>query len=392
MTLFLLALLASRCHAEEHFILCSEGSGSFRIQFRTGVSVRLGPSSTGDLSTRSCEATLSWDKHTQTVSTGSAQLDLDAFGVDLGLGAPVAAFQVKKLADDCCMDYLIYSLSNPPRLLHTITGGSFFKAEDTDLDSHVEIWTEDVRASERIEDLSPNDFNAPPTIILRFVHGELLDVGSEFQAFFYDRITSLRKQLDPEELRKFKNIDGTMYSDPVESRIRLRRLKARLIEITWCYLYSGREQEAWRFLSEAWPDSDIEKIRAAIAVARSHGISNQVSGVSKKVRSGRQKSAMIFDSVAQFGGRLPDVSPPEPILMQRPPSAGTSGQGLSQPEVNLELVIDSAGKVRSVESADKVKEMDPSLLQAATGWKFIPAFKADRSVPARTRIAVSLRQ
>ncbi len=116
MTLFLLALLASRCHAEEHFILCSEGSGSFRIQFRTGVSVRLGPSSTGDLSTRSCEATLSWDKHTQTVSTGSAQLDLDAFGVDLGLGAPVAAFQVKKLADDCCMDYLIYSLSNPPRL------------------------------------------------------------------------------------------------------------------------------------------------------------------------------------------------------------------------------------------------------------------------------------
>jgi len=392
LALFLLALLTSRCHAEEHFVLCSEGNGSFQTQFRTGVAIHVGPSITGDLSTRSCEATLSWGKHTQTVSAGSSQLDLDAFGVDLGLGAPVAAFQVKKSPDDCCMDYLIYSLSDPPRLLRTITGGSFFSAEDTDLDSHVEIWTGDVHASDGIEDLAPSDFDALPTIILRFAHGELLDVGSEFQAFFDDRIRSLQRQLDPEGLRKFKNADGTMRSNGPESRIRLRALKAKVIEITWCYLYSGREEEAWRFLNETWPDSDTEKIRAAIATARSHGMSTQISGVSKRVRSGRQKNAMIFDSVAQFGGRRPEVLPPEPILMQRSALTVATSQGISQPEVNLELVVDSAGKIRSVESTDKVKELDPSLLQAATGWKFIPAFKNDRPVPVRTRIAVSLRQ
>jgi hypothetical protein len=63
-----------------------------------------------------------------------------------------------------------------------------------------------------------------------------------------------------------------------------------------------------------------------------------------------------------------------------------------QSELMLELVIDSAGKVRSAHGAGKTKSVDAELIYAATGWKFIPAFKAGRAVASRLRLAVSLRR
>jgi hypothetical protein len=389
--LFLLELVVPWCSAESQFILCNEGNGSFETQFRTGVRVHIGPTKIGDLASRSCEALLSWKKESAIVATGSYQLDLDAFGIDLGVGAPVAGFQVKKTSDDCCMEYRIYSLSEPPRLLRTISGGGFFKAADTDLDEHFEIWAEDVHAADRLQELSLGDFDAPPTIVLRFERGELRNVGSEFAAFFDGEIAELRKRLNPADLQAVKSMDGKASSASAEQRHLLRETEAKIVEIVWCYLYSGREQQAWRVLNEMWPGGDIEKLRSEIVAAQAQGISAQVVGVSKKARDGRPKNAMIFDSIAQFGGRVPEVSPPEPILLQRPPPTEPPNQGLPR-ELYLELVVDSAGKVRSVESADKVKAMDPGLIEATTGWKFIPTFKSNHPVPCRTRISVSLRR
>jgi hypothetical protein len=61
-------------------------------------------------------------------------------------------------------------------------------------------------------------------------------------------------------------------------------------------------------------------------------------------------------------------------------------------ELLLDLVIDSAGKVRSAEPAGKVKWVDPELINAASTWKFIPAFKDGRPVASRLRLDVSLKQ
>jgi hypothetical protein len=388
---FLLELAIPWCSAETQFILCNEGNGSFETKFRTGVKVHIGPTKIGDLSSRFCEAILSWNKQSTIVTTESYQVDLDAFGIDVGMGAPVAAFQVKRTADDCCMEYRIYSLSEPPQLLRTISGGGFFKAADTDLDAHVEIWAEDVHAADRLQELSLGDFDAPPTIVLRFEHGELRNVGSEFRGFFDKEIAELRKRTLPADLQELKTFDLKSVSASAERRRHLRETKAKIVEIVWCYLYSGREQEAWRALSDMWPTGDADKIRAEIIAARSQGISAQVVGVSNKVREGRPKNAMIFDSIAQFGGRMPEVLPPEPIMLQRPTPSEPPDHNLPQ-EVYLELVVDSAGKVRSVDSADKVKSMDPRLVEATQGWKFIPTFKDGRAAACRTRILVSPRR
>jgi hypothetical protein len=111
------------CHAQGRDALCRNGSGDFEAEFHTGVKLRLGAARTTatGLATRVCEATLSWNKQERIVTTGASQLDVDAFGADLGLGLSVVTFQVKQSETECCRAYQICSLQKPPALLRAIT-------------------------------------------------------------------------------------------------------------------------------------------------------------------------------------------------------------------------------------------------------------------------------
>ena len=379
-----------RSLAQEREVLCSNGDGSFQAESASGITVKVAAAKVGGLSTRACEATLRWDKQNLTIATNATEFDVDAFGIDLGLGVPVAAFQVKNSANQCCMEYKIYSLEKPPRLLRTITGGDFFSAADTDLDGRVEIWTTDAAAVNGLEKLELAELDSAPTIVLRFEHNELLDASSEFQTYFDNQIAWLRKQLNPEDLQDFKSTGGKVSASATSSadrQHRIRQVKIRILEIVWDYFYSGRESQAWNSLAEMWPDADVPRIRAAIADARTHGILSQVAGVSAVKKS---KRVRIFDAITQSSAGKAEVTPPEPILLRRPPPLGIPDQISSPTELLLELTIDSAGKVRSAEPTGRGK-MDAALLLATARWKFIPALNAGRPVASRTRVAVSLR-
>jgi hypothetical protein len=387
-----LRLVSIPCHSQIPDVLCDEGSGSFEAVFHTGVKVRVGAAKKGGLATRLCEATVSWEQHNQLVATDTSQLDVDAFGVDLGVGVAVVTFQVKKSGRDCCMTYQIYSLQKPPRLLHTITGGDFFRAADTDLDGRVEIWTRDAVAVAGFETFVLGELDAPPTIVLRFERGQLLDVSSEFQTYFDGEIAKIREKIDQQELRDFKSSNGSLTPPTAfsaEQLHRLRRVKVKVLEIVWSYLYSGREQEAWRSLAEMWPAADVERVRTAVLDARTHGIRAEVDGVSAKGPSGKKKRVAIFDATSRSEPNHSEIISPRPIQLRRPPSSAPD-QALPESELLLDLVIDSAGKVRSAEPAGKTKRAEADLLDATAEWKFIPAFKRDRPVASRLRLAVSL--
>src|SRR5260370_19259797 len=113
------------CQTPARGVLCTSGDGILDAEFRNGVKVHVGAARNGEFATRACAAKLSWEKQELVVATGASQLDVDAFGVDLGDGIPAAAFQIKKVDTEFCIDYLIYSLERPPRLLRTITGADF---------------------------------------------------------------------------------------------------------------------------------------------------------------------------------------------------------------------------------------------------------------------------
>lgn len=395
---FLLWPALCTCQPDARIVLCRGGDGKFDVEFRTGVAVHVGAAKSGDVATlamRACTAKLSWEKKELLVATGASQLDLDAFGVDFGDGVPVVAFQIKKSDADCCMDYAIYSLEKPPRLLRTITGGEFFSASDIDLDSSVEIWTDDAAAVDGFEKLTVGELDSAPTVVFRFAHGQLRDVSAEFQSYFDNEIARIRAEIHPQDLEDFKNSDGKLaaLSTPAstEQLHRLRMMKIKVLEIVWAYLYSGREQEAWRSLAEMWPSPDIDRIRVAVMNARAHGIHGQMDGTSTGPPRGKKKHAHIFDAVSRQGpsSKL-EVIPPQAILLQLPPVPEIQQPG--PPELFLDLVIDAAGKVRSAEPTEKLKSAVPNPIASAFTWKFIPAFKDGRAVASRLRIAVSPRK
>src|SRR3984893_974820 len=202
--------IAGACHAQSGAVVCHNGIGNFEAISLTGVSVQVGAARSQGFARRECEGALLWEKSKALIATGAAEIDVDAFGIDLGVGSPVATFQVKKAETECCMTLQIYSLRKPPKLLRTLTGGTFFSTADSDLDGQVEIWTDDTASLEGFESRGFGGSYSAPTVVLRFVQGRLLDVGSEFQSYFDGEIAKVRSGLDPEELREFKNSSGRL--------------------------------------------------------------------------------------------------------------------------------------------------------------------------------------
>jgi hypothetical protein len=264
------------------------------------------------------------------------------------------------------------------------------------MDGRVEIWTRDSAALKGFERLSPEEFDAAPTVVFRFAKDRLVDVSSEFRSHYDREIAALRAEIQPRNFQEFKTSDGQLKAStsiPIETAHRLRVVKIKVIEIVWAYLYSGREREAWSALAEMWPPSDTDRIRGSLLSARAGGIHHQADETSTITSLPRKKSVQIFNAVSKPGaGSELDVSPPQPIFLWRPPAAEIQQTGSADSEALLNLVIDVAGKVRSSEWASKTGKPDPELIDAALAWKFIPAFKNNRPVACRLRTAVSMRR
>jgi hypothetical protein len=397
---------------EAQDVVCSGGFGNFKSTFATGVTVSVDATRNTGFAGRVCEAKLSWAKNDLLVKTNAWQVDVDAMGIDLGLGAPVVAFQIRKNDIDRLAEYEIYSLKQPPLLLRTVTGGSYYSAADTDLDGRIEIWTNDAEAVSGFENIPLNALDFAPPVVLRFEQKQLIDVSSQFRSDFDRQIATVRAQLNEQRLSEFKLSDGALSNKsslPLDQAHSLSITKIRVLEMVWCYLYSDREPQAWKTLAELWPETDFDRIRAAILTARAEGIRSQVNGISHEASpyKFKKKHAMIYDRVADtdpdkgndlnyayangMSGPGKDKHTfeadtyPVPILLRRPASPDVSRAAL-ETEVSVNLVIDAAGKVRSATTEGK---QEKDLLDATAGWKFVPAFKDGRPVAGRVQIGVT---
>jgi len=87
-----------------------------------------------------------------------------------------------------------------------------------------------------------------------------------------------------------------------------------------------------------------------------------------------------------------EITPPKAILMERPPPVTPVEIELAQSESALKLVIDSAGKIRSVEVLGRVQSVDEGLLRSTSNWKFIPAFSQGQPVASQILLGVSLKR
>lgn len=248
------------------------------------------------------------------------------------------------------------------------------------------------------ENLTLADFDFAPTVVMRFKDQHLIDVSSEFRSYFDLQIVGVRARITPQELSDFRSSDGKLSARSSLSGEHLRHLattKIKVLEIVWSYLYSGREQDAWRALADMWPPTDLERIRAAILAKRSHGIDSQVDEISAPASRRLKKHAVIYNMVydpldspnGSGGGKevitsLNDLdnlldltaqrsssiaSKPESINLHIPLPAEAQREFLYS-GVSLELVIDAAGKVHSAKLTSKAGEgpIGDSLISAST--------------------------
>jgi hypothetical protein len=416
--LVFLCAVSVPCRAESGRVLCREGFGSLSSQFSTGVTVSVGASKNGAFATHACDATLRWGRNALPVAQGAWEVDIDVMGADLGLGAAVVAFQIRNSELDRLATYEVFSLVKPPHLLRTITGGDEYDAKDMNLRDRNEIWTDDARAVDGFESLPLSSWDFSPTVVLRFEDRRLVDVSSEFQAYFDHQVAQVKSLLDANALNEFRKSDGNLSSSSassLEDLHMLLRTKIQVLEIVWSYLSSGREQQAWSELAAMWPPADLDRMREAIQDARTRGILRQVSGVSK-LGGGVpwKRHATIFDciktdtyetdpnapSIASHGQLVPGIagvaptpvdSRPEPIYLGIPFSR-SQDQALpdSSSKIYLNLVIDAAGKVHSAKLENKADNgpIGDKVLSASADWNFIPAFVGSHAVACRLRFGV----
>jgi hypothetical protein len=285
-----------------------------------------------------------------------------------------------------------------------VSGGSSYRAADTNLEDHIEIWTDDTEAVDGFEEIPAADLDFAPTVVLRFQKQHLLDVSADFPSQYDRQIAGVRGRLDATGLADFRGTDGVLTISAIRSPDRLRRLlkvKAQVLEIVWSYLYSGREQDAWRALADLWPAKDLDRIRTALSTLRTRGILAQVDGSSRKASWHFKSHAEVYDAnsaapstINRLGSSI-SLAPvpakpaeaiiePKSILLRRPPQPEGAGAALNSDET-LELVVDVAGKVHN---ARLLAGDDQTLIAATRGWQFIPAFREGEPVACRFRLHV----
>jgi hypothetical protein len=372
----------------------------------------VGASKNGEFSARACAAELLSSKQELEVASDAWSVDIDVLGADMDTGSPVVAFQIKKRDIAEPSEYRIYSLQDA-RLLRTLTGGDFYNAADTNLDGHIEIWTDDAIGADGFERIPLTSYDFAPTVVLRFEKQKLMDVSSQFASYYDAKIAALRSQLAAQDLHEFMESDGLPTGDnrmPFDRLHRLQQTKIKVLEIVWCYLYSGRERDAFQALQPMWPAADVERIRAAIVNAQQHGIRKEIDGVAAvpllqhaklhhvEIYEASTKLEWVsniagMEGVEQSGydkgyNPAPD-SKPKAIDLFRPEPTIPEAGAANAPE-RLDMVIDEAGKVSKVKLVGKNEDKD--LIAATEGWKFIPAFKDGHAVACRLLYDVRGRQ
>lgn len=401
--------------------VCQNGVGRFSAESTTGIAVYVGSRKANGFATRDCEALLRWKDQQLVAVPHASQLDVDAMNIDLGLGSPVLTLQLKPTEADRASTYQIYALKKPPHLLREIAGGDSYSAADTTMDGHIAIWTHDAKVIDGFENIPLSSFDFPPIVVLRFEKHRLMDVSAEFRAEFDRQIAAVKAQLTPQQLSAFKASDGTLAAtstSEVEELHKLMTAKIGVLEMVFAYLYSGREDKAWQTLQKDWPAADYDRIRAAITAAHAHGILSQVDGVDENAGRSRHKSEIaVYQAPSENRRKTSSESTPAPMmgitdgdgaLSQQPSSAdssssyiadvapqqihlymkaeGHNGDSPLNKTMMLDLIIDDAGKVRSVQFTGPP---DQRIKDASADWRFIPALKFRHPVACQMEFEIS---
>lgn len=106
-------------------------------------------------------------------------------------------------------------------------------------------------------------------VFFRIAGSELHNANSEFLAEYDRQIAEARKKLTPQALEQFRS------TGPKPDNAEVR---AAILTVVLEFLYSGREEEAWKAFNSMWPESTREKTKKLILDTKARGVLTSVNG------------------------------------------------------------------------------------------------------------------
>ena len=268
-------LLCSFLHAEEESPGCKWGEGDFAKEI-TGYRFKVthiahGTSENGDcvVTVRSPSGKVLFQRVNFVISfVYQGELEGDA--------GPYVVFEAYEGGAHCCWRYWFVSLgTHPGRFIELYNERpATFERDKTGrtlvrtLDGAFDYFDELCHACTPF-----------PTVILEVRGRRLIDVSSQFVSEFDGDIAKARHEFEWEEdgeefaaLQHFKPVLGSKYDEA----------RAAALTVILAYLYSGREQQAWKALDEMWPASDRARIKKLILKTRAEGVLSQIGVAARK--------------------------------------------------------------------------------------------------------------
>ena len=163
----------------------------------------------------------------------------------------------------------VVALGEQAHLVKTIENQYGFWLQD-DCGGKTQIWTSDggFQGNSELIDVYHYDLFIP-SVVLEMEGEKLTDATPMCRAYFDKQIESLRSKLTTQDVNGFR-------TDQIGDALHRREVKGRILNIIFCYLYTGREEQAHEVLRQLWPTNDSDRLWEAILKARTAGVLSQV--------------------------------------------------------------------------------------------------------------------
>jgi hypothetical protein len=252
---FLIFATTSRAGSVRYQMNCDLGKGTVQVKKTETYSVILSPSQ------NACHVEVLDAQQKSVFTYGALGMQVFVGNIATTDDGPSAVIQ----ADGSPESLFVVSLGRHARLLKTIENAYGFWLQK-DCDGKVRIWTADgaFQDDPDLRDVYHNDLFTPD-VVLEMRGDHLIDATAECREYFDQEISSLKSRISEREFENFR-------ANRIADNFRRGQVKGYILKIAFCYLYTGREQEAKDFIDRVWPSNDVARLWQSITALRSDGV------------------------------------------------------------------------------------------------------------------------
>jgi hypothetical protein len=165
----------------------------------------------------------------------------------------------------CCWTYWIITPSMRPALRKKIENQAHVRFEDLSRTGAI-TWVAQDGSFDYFDGLC-HACSVFPDLYLKMQGDKILDVSTDYRSRYDDEIKAARFKLIHEPLQHFMAARNEQEMSNAAENV-----KPLVLTVVLAYLYSGREDQAWKALEEMWPRFDRQRIQKLIMETRGKGL------------------------------------------------------------------------------------------------------------------------